>query len=84
MIHVLLQAGGAGDKLDIVSLITHAGAVPKAVLGLLALMSVISWFVMGTKWLYLGRAYRRSVRFVEKFWQSSLDEMWKEADSAAP
>ena len=44
MIHVLLQAGGAGDKLDIVSLITHAGAVPKAVLGLLALMSLISWY----------------------------------------
>lgn len=84
MIHVLLQAGGAGDKLDIVSLITHAGAVPKAVLGLLALMSIISWFVIGTKWLYLARAYRRSVHFVEKFWQSSLDEMWKEADTAAP
>ncbi len=84
MIHVLLQAGGAGDKLDIISLITHAGAVPKAVLGLLALMSVISWYVIGAKWMYLARAYRRSLNFVERFWTSSLDEMWKEAQASAP
>jgi biopolymer transport protein TolQ len=84
MIHVLLQAGGAGDKLDIISLIVHAGAVPKAVLGLLALMSVISWYVIGAKWMYLARAYRRSVHFAEKFWNSSLDEMWTEAERSAP
>jgi biopolymer transport protein TolQ len=84
MIHALMQAGGAGDKLDIVSLISHAGAVPKAVLGLLALMSLISWYVIGAKWMYLARAYRRSLRFVEKFWDSSLDEMWKEAEGAPP
>ena len=84
MIHVLMQAGGAGDRLDIISLIVHAGPVPKAVLGLLALMSVISWYVIGGKWMYLARAYRRSLKFVEKFWDSSLDEMWKEAQVAAP
>ncbi len=84
MIHVLMQAGGPGDKLDIITLISHAGAVPKAVLGLLALMSVISWYVIGAKWMYLARAYRRSLRFVEKFWDSSLDEMWKEAENAPP
>ena len=84
MIHVLLQAGGPGDKLDIISLIAHAGAVPKAVLGLLAFMSVISWFVIGTKWLYLARAYRRSVSFVERFWNSSLDEMWKYSENSPP
>jgi biopolymer transport protein TolQ len=84
MIHALMQAGGAGDKLDIISLISHAGAVPKAVLALLALMSVISWYVIGAKWMYLARAYRRSLRFVEKFWDSSLDEMWKEAEGAPP
>jgi biopolymer transport protein TolQ len=84
MIHVIMQAGGAGDRLDIISLITHAGAVPKAVLGLLGLMSVISWYVIGTKWMYLARAYHRSLKFVEKFWSSSLDDMWKEAQAQAP
>jgi biopolymer transport protein TolQ len=84
MIHVLMQAGGAGDRLDIISLIMHAGAVPKAVLGLLAVMSIISWYVIGAKWMYLARAKHRSLKFVEKFWNSSLDEMWKEAQTAAP
>jgi biopolymer transport protein TolQ len=83
MIHVLLQAG-AGDKLDIISLISHASSVAKATLVLLLLMSVISWYVIGAKWLYLARAYRRSVAFVEKFWNASLDEMWKEAENAPP
>ena len=84
MIYALMQAGGAGDKLDIISLIAHAGAVPKAVLGLLAFMSMISWYVIGSKWMYLARAYHRSVKFVEKFWDSSLDEMWKQAQTSAP
>jgi biopolymer transport protein TolQ len=84
MIHVLMQAGGAGDRLDIITLITHAGAIPKAVLALLALMSVISWYVIGGKWMYLSRAYRRSLNFVDKFWNSSLDDMWREAQSAPP
>lgn len=83
MIHVLLQAG-AGDKLDIISLISHASTVAKATLVLLVLMSVISWYVIGAKWLYMARAYRRSLAFVEKFWNASLDEMWKEAESAPP
>jgi biopolymer transport protein TolQ len=47
-------------------------------------MSVISWYVIGAKWLYLARAYRRSLSFVEKFWNASLDEMWKEAEHAPP
>ena len=45
MIHLLLQAGGAEDKLDIVSLIVHASSVAKGTLMLLALMSIVSWFV---------------------------------------
>ena len=85
MIHLLLQAGAADDKLDIVSLISHASSVAKAVLVLLALMSVVSWYVIGTKWLYLSRAYRRSLGFVEGFWRSQrLDDTWRESESSAP
>jgi biopolymer transport protein TolQ len=87
MIHLLLQAGGAEDKLDIVSLIVHASSVAKGTLILLALMSIVSWFVIGTKWLYLARAYRRSVDFVESFWRTQrLDDVWKatENDPASP
>jgi biopolymer transport protein TolQ len=85
MIHLLLQAGGAEDKLDIVSLIVHASSVAKGTLVLLALMSVVSWFVIGTKWLYLARAYKRSVNFVELFWRTQrLDDVWKATEHDAP
>jgi biopolymer transport protein TolQ len=85
MIHLLLQAGGAEDKLDIVSLIVHASSVAKGTLALLALMSIVSWFVIGTKWLYLARAYRRSVDFVESFWRTQrLDDVWKASENSPP
>ena len=85
MIHLLLQAGGAEDKLDIVSLILHASSVAKGTLVLLALMSIVSWFVIGTKWLYLARAYKRSVNFVELFWRTQrLDDVWKATENDPP
>ena len=85
MIHLLLQAGGAEDKLDIVNLILHASSVAKGTLVLLGLMSVVSWFVIGTKWLYLARAYKRSVNFVELFWRTQrLDDVWKATENDPP
>jgi biopolymer transport protein TolQ len=85
MIHVLLQAGGAEDKLDIVNLILHASSVAKITLVLLGLMSVASWFVIGTKWLYLARAYSRSIKFVDLFWRTQrLDDVWKISESSPP
>jgi biopolymer transport protein TolQ len=85
MIHLLLQAGGAEAKLDIVSLIIHASSVAKGTLILLALMSIVSWFVIGTKWLYLARAYKRSVDFVELFWRTQrLDDVWKATENDPP
>jgi biopolymer transport protein TolQ len=85
MIHILLQAGGAENNLDIVSLIMHASSVAKGVLVLLALMSIVSWFVIGTKWLYLARAYRRSINFVELFWRTQrLDDVWKTTEHDPP
>jgi biopolymer transport protein TolQ len=85
MIHLLLQAGGAESKLDIVSLIVHASSVAKGTLILLALMSIGSWFVIGTKWLYLARAYKRSVDFVELFWRTQrLDDVWKATENDPP
>ncbi len=65
MIQTFLQAGSAEDKLDIVNLIMHASAIAKGTLMLLALMSIISWYVIGAKWLYLARAGSRSGTFLE-------------------
>jgi biopolymer transport protein TolQ len=89
MIQVLLQAGahapeGAND-LDIVSLIMAASDVAKAVLILLMLMSVACWYVIGTKYMYLSRAHKRSNRFLDSFWRTSrLDDVWKLSEEMSP
>ena len=85
MIQVLLQAGTAEEKLDIVQLLLHASEVVKGVLVLLMLMSLISWYVIGTKSLYLSRAMGRSNRFLDAFWKTSrLDDVWKLSEDMGP
>jgi biopolymer transport protein TolQ len=67
---LLLQAGGGEASLDIVSLILNASPVVKGVLGMLILMSVASWFVIGSKTLYLANAASRSTKFQDNFWKT--------------
>ena len=57
---LILQAG-AGDRLDIFSLILNASPVVKGVMGLLIGMSVLCWFVIGSKTIYLANAASRSM-----------------------
>ena len=75
MLPLILQAGGEAS-LDIVSLILNASPVVKGVLGLLILMSVASWFVIGSKFLYLANASSRSTKFQDNFWKTGrLDDV---------
>ena len=84
MTSLILQAG-AEARLDIISLILNASPVVKGVLGLLILMSVASWFVIGSKALYLSNASSRSTRFQDNFWKTGrLDEIWRMSEAAAP
>jgi biopolymer transport protein TolQ len=85
MIHALLQSGAAEEKLDIISLLLAASPVVKAVLLLLVLMSVLCWYVIGAKALYLSRAASRSSRFLEAFWKTArLDDVWKLTEQSPP
>jgi biopolymer transport protein TolQ len=81
----LLQAVAAEERLDIISLIFTASPVVKGVLLLLGLMSVSSWYVIGSKALYLGRALGRSSEFLEAFWKTQrLDDVWKMTEESSP
>jgi biopolymer transport protein TolQ len=81
----LLQATTAEERLDIISLIFAASPVVKGVLLLLALMSISSWYVIGSKALYLGRALSRSSEFLEAFWKTQrLDDVWKMTEESSP
>ena len=54
----------------------------KGVLGLLILMSIASWFVIGSKFFYLANAASRSTKFQDNFWKTGrLDEIWRMSES---
>jgi len=84
MLPLILQAG-AEARLDIISLILGASPVVKGVLGLLILMSVASWFVIGSKTLFLSNAASRSTKFQDVFWKTGrLDEIWRISEASPP
>ena len=58
-----------------------ASGVVKGVMILLAIISMISWYIIGYKWWYLRKAKNESLRFLEIFWQSKrLDAIYQSAE----
>jgi biopolymer transport protein TolQ len=85
MIETLLQAGHAEESMDIIALLLQASPVVKGVLLLLIFMSVLCWYVIGSKALYLSRAASRSTQFLDSFWKTSrLDDVWKMTEASPP
>jgi len=85
MLPLMLQAGAGEARLDIISLILGASPVVKGVLGLLIFMSIASWFVIGSKTIYLANAASRSARFQDAFWKTGrLDEIWRVSEAQPP
>jgi biopolymer transport protein TolQ len=79
------QAGGAEARLDILNLILNASPVVKGVLALLILMSAASWFVIGSKTIFLSNAASRSAKFQDAFWKTGrLDEIWRISEASPP
>src|SRR5262252_9282883 len=69
-------------SLDILQLITNASGVVMGVLVLLIGLSIISWYIIGFKALYLARAQAESARFLEAFWQSKrMDAIYKTSEA---
>ncbi len=79
---VLAQAETAAKQpKGVLEILTEASGVVLGVLCILGIMSLISWFIIGYKWLYLMRAQRESVQFLEVFWQSKrLDVIYKKTE----
>jgi biopolymer transport protein TolQ len=85
MLPLILQAGAGEAPLDIIELLLHSSPVVKGVLALLILMSIASWFVIGSKSLYLSNAASRSTKFQDAFWKTGrLDEIWRMSEAAPP
>ncbi|HSZ80858.1 MAG TPA: protein TolQ [Polyangia bacterium] len=82
---LILQAGAGEARLDILELILNASPVVKGVLALLILMSAASWFVIGSKTIFLSKAASRSAKFQDAFWKTGrLDEIWRLSEASPP
>jgi len=62
-------AAAAPSSLDVWDLVSHASGVVMGVMAVLAIMSVIGWYVIGYKYFYFARAIRQSEDFEEAFWR---------------
>jgi biopolymer transport protein TolQ len=70
------------SRLDAWSLISQATPVVKGVMLLLCAMSVIGWYIIGYKALYIRRAARESGIFNDSFWRSrDIEQIYKHAQA---
>lgn len=74
------QAEAAAPK-GVTEILFEASGVVLGVLALLGVLSLMSWFIIGYKMLYMQRAQRESTKFLEIFWQSKrLDAIYQQAE----
>lgn len=72
----------AASDLNLSTLILQAHWVVKAVMVLLVLMSITTWYIIGQKYLVIHRATRESMQFLDWFWRSrDIEQIYKRAQS---
>lgn len=66
--------------MNILKIISQAGPLGWATLAVLLTMSVVSWGVMGFKFVTFAKLRQRTARFLESFWQSrNLEKLYDAA-----
>jgi biopolymer transport protein TolQ len=81
MATLLLAAAPSGGNFDLLQLLLNSSGVVRTVLFLLVCLSIIGWYVIGYKALYLNRAQSESLKFLETFWQAKrLDAVYQETE----
>lgn len=83
---LLAQAATALEEsvyeINIFDQIIESRGVVLAVLVVLIAMSLVSWFVVGYKWLLFARLRRQSGQFLQAFWNSgSLEDVLQKAEA---
>jgi len=74
-------AAPAAEKLDIWSLVLRSTGVVAGVLMLLAFFSLVSWYIIVYKLVYLRRAHSETEKFLDIFWKSKrLDAIYSSAE----
>lgn len=74
----LAQAPQETYGIDLLEVLTHSSFMVQSVLLLLALMSIVCWFIIGYKWLQFHRVARANQAFLETFWSArQLDKVFE-------
>ncbi len=77
----LVTQAPAPEEINITLLLVRATPVVKAVLILLVLISLITWYIIIYKLFSLNRAHKETGLFLETFWQSKrLDEIYQTSE----
>ena len=77
-----LSPDKAAHKTDLLSLITGAHPIVLAVMILLMVMFLIGVYIIIYKTMYLNRAGRESVSFLDSFWRSrDIEQIYKQAQA---
>lgn len=64
------------------TLIEQASPVVKGVIALLAVMSLLCWYIIGFKYLYVRKAARETEMFTDAFWRSrDIEQIYKTAQA---
>ncbi len=80
MLAITLAAAAKSNSMDLAQLLGRASGVVMAVLILLALLSVASWYIIIYKFTSLRRAQTEGERFLEAFWRAKrIDEIYQTA-----
>jgi len=70
------------QELDILTLVLQASGVVMGVLCLLCFFSLVSWYIIIYKFVFIRIAQSQSESFLEKFWSSKrLDSIYKTAET---
>ncbi len=81
---VTAQAEAANQPKGIFEILMDTSGVVLGVLILLAVLSIVSWYIIGYKWFYLRRVQNESLQFLDVFWQSKrLDAIYQSAEEYA-
>lgn len=82
MLYTALANATAGGQLDIWQLVSEATGAVLAVLVVLVAMSLVSWYIIVMKAVYLSKAKKQSETFQDIFWKSKqLNNTYKDAEN---
>ncbi|RTL11240.1 MAG: protein TolQ [Neisseriaceae bacterium] len=72
------------QQMSIISLITDASLAVQAIMGLLAIFSVVSWGIIISKWIALSKAKSETVKFMSQYHNSnSITTLYNSISTAA-